>query len=141
MLTLRREFGVAEVEADPEAGGLVEQGPGVWTGHLGLEEVVELGPVVGPPAGKEGGEGQFGEHDEIAAGVGSLAQQRHEPFDDLGPGVVTLDGAGLGCADGDDAAQEGTPPSRVARSTASMTWSSTSAPAMRSSASVCSAGL
>ena len=94
------QLGIAEVKTHSEAGRLVEQGLSLGTGHLGLEEVVELGDVGRPPAGEEGGKRQFGEHDKITVRVGPPAEQDQEAFHHLGAGVVSLDGTHLSRADG-----------------------------------------
>ena len=71
-------------------------GPGID----GLVEVVELGDVVDEPAREERRQRQLGEHDEVAAPVGRLGQQREQPLDDVLAGVGALDRAELGRTDG-----------------------------------------
>ena len=73
-VTVRGQLGVPQVEAHAQSLGLVEQGAGLGTRHLGLVEVVGLGQVVDPPAGEERGQGQFREHHQVAASVGTAVQ-------------------------------------------------------------------
>ena len=61
--------------------------------------MVELGDVVDEPAREERRQRQLGEHDEVAAPLGGLAQQREQPLDDVLAGVGPLDRPELGGTD------------------------------------------
>ena len=101
------QLGVAEAEADAEAARLVEQRLRLGPRHRGLVEVVELGDVGDEPAGEERRQRQLGEHDEVAAPVGRLGQQREHPLDDVLAGVGSLDRTELGRTDGQQASGHG----------------------------------
>ena len=138
------QLGVAEAEPDAEARRLVEQRLACRRrGISRLEEGVELVWSVEEPAGEERRERELGEHDELAPAVGGLAQQREQPLDHLARacrsrcdrphlrGARRVSGRGV------------TPSLRSPRRRGCehAPASSTLAPASRSAASVCSAGL
>ena len=104
---LLRKLAVAEVEADSEPGGLVEQGPGLGSRHLALEETVDLGLILHPPAGKEARERDLGEDHELAARCARLAKQLDHAFDDVRTALVTAGRPELGPAHGHDTGHAG----------------------------------
>ena len=71
---LARELGVAEVEADAEVSGEIEQRRGRGVRHLALEPGVDLREVVVPVAREEGGERQLREDHQPGAHAVRLAQ-------------------------------------------------------------------
>ena len=60
------QLGIAEIEADAELAGEIEQLPGLGIGHLALEIAVDLALVLHPPAREERRQRQLGEDDEAA---------------------------------------------------------------------------
>lgn len=68
--------------------------------HGVLEERLDLGLVVDPPARKEGRKRQFGEHRDFSAGGGRSFQKRDEPVHRLGALRALLDRACLADRDG-----------------------------------------
>ena len=128
------ELRVPEVEADAEPRRFLEQRTGLVTRHVAFEERQHL-VVVEVPAREERGERELGEHHEVGAARGRVAQQREEALDHLGSGLGARDRPHLCGRDGELAAHV------VAPASSSITCSSTSAPAASCSSSVCSAGL
>jgi hypothetical protein len=96
-----RELRIAEVEADPESGGLIEQRRGLRARHLGLEEGIDLGRIFHVPAGKEGRQGELRKDHQIGVPALCLAHEREQARDGRCPGLVPRDGAELGGRDGD----------------------------------------
>ena len=90
------EFGVAEVEADAQFGGGLEQDAGLGARHLAFEEGVDLLVGLEPPAGEEGGQGQLREHHQLRAAGGGLAHHLQQAGDAVGPGLAQRDRAHLG---------------------------------------------
>jgi hypothetical protein len=72
---LAAQLRVAQTEREPQAPRLVEQCPGLGAGHLSLEEGVDLGLVLHPPAREERGQGQLRKHHEIRATTVRLIEQ------------------------------------------------------------------
>jgi hypothetical protein len=62
---------------------------------------------------KEGHEGDFGEHDEIAAHGVPLAQQTEQPFHDISSRLVASHRTLLGGADGEDTGHQSALPSKA----------------------------
>jgi hypothetical protein len=93
---LLRQFGVTQIEPDPQFLRQIEERPGLRPWHLALEIVVDLGLIGHPPARKECRQRQFRKHDEGGAGRMRLAQHRHQPFDDRGAVVGEMDRPQLG---------------------------------------------
>ena len=133
----RSELRVSEHETDAESLRLVEQRLCVRAGHRSFEKRVDLGLLGHGPSREERGERELGEHHEVAPTRMRVAQQRQQPFDDIGAGMRSLHGPELRGADGHDAGHGSSPWS----ASASSVCNSTSAPASRSAASVDSAGL
>ncbi len=99
-VVVRRQLGVADVEADAELLGLVEQRLGFFRGDaLFKEPRVDLGLVLHPPARKEGGEREFGKHHEPGAHRMAFAQQLHQPLGGIGAAVGTVERPELGGGD------------------------------------------
>ena len=90
---------VAEVEPDTEPPGGVEEGPGLRSGHRGLEVRVRGRRVLEEVAGEEGGEGELREDHQPAAGARRPLHQVEQPADDFGSRLVGLDTADLGGGD------------------------------------------
>ena len=90
------QFGVAEVEAHPEALRLLEEGPRLRPRHLPLEEAIRLREIVVPVAGEEGGEGQLRVCHQPAAARRRLAHERDEPGHHLPAGFREMDRPELG---------------------------------------------
>ena len=104
-----RQLGIAEVKADAELAGEVEQGPGFGPRHLALEKAVNLGLVGHPPAREKRGQRQLGKDNERrAAGMG-LAHHRHQPLDDRRPIVGEMDRPQLGDGGSEFARHRDTP--------------------------------
>ena len=96
---LLRDLGVAEMEADLELGGELEQRPGRRVGHLLLEPAVDLGDLVVPVTREEGSERELRiDHELTARGV-RLAHQLHQPADHARPVVGEMDWPELRRAD------------------------------------------
>src|SRR5712664_2483580 len=65
MPALRRQLGIADGKADAERLGRLEERARLRPRHLALEEGVDLGRALQPPAREEGGKGKLGIDDEI----------------------------------------------------------------------------
>ena len=82
---LGRQFAIAEVKADAELAGQIEQGSRLRPRHLALEKAVDLGLVLDVPARKERRQRQFRIDDQVAAACARLAHQGHQPRHHLRP--------------------------------------------------------
>ena len=96
---LAGELGVAEAHAQAEPLGLVEQRCRFVVRHLALEEGIDLGLVGHPPAREERGQGELGEHHQLAAHAARFAEMRDHALDHVAPRVAALDRAHLRRAD------------------------------------------
>ena len=76
---LVHQFGVADIEADAELLGLLEQRRRFRPRHLGLVIAVELGFVFDHPAREEGGEGKLGKDDQFGPPALGFAHHGHQP--------------------------------------------------------------
>src|SRR5207249_3426411 len=90
-MAIGRLLRVAEAEAEAEPPRLVEERLRFRPGHLGLEEGVDLGLILHPPARKERRQRELGEHDQLRAARLRLVQQREQALDDVGATVGALD--------------------------------------------------
>src|SRR3546814_2105176 len=90
------QFGKAEVEADAEFAGEIEQRLCLRARHAGLEEARDRLVVFHPVAREEGGEREFGKNHQPRTTAVRLAQQRDQAFDDSGAGIGEMDRAELG---------------------------------------------
>src|SRR5579875_1844407 len=146
-VVLGGQFGVAQAEAHPEVGGLVEERLGVAPGHARLVPGVRVLDGVDPPSGEKGGQCQLGKHDQLRPPGVAGVEEVDEAADNRLPALVAADGVHLGGGHGDDAIAGGRhlgrPPSvwRSSLARASSVWSSTLAPASTWSRWVNSAGL
>ena len=61
--------------------------------------MIVTGDVVGVPPGKEGGEGELGEHDQFTATLGAVTQHLEQALDDGLSGFVFGDRTELGGPD------------------------------------------
>ena len=85
---VRRELGVADVEADAELARLVEQRPRLRARHFALEiAAVDLRRILHPPAREERGEGELREDDKPGAHAVRFAQQVDEALRSGGAAV------------------------------------------------------
>ena len=138
----RWQLGEAQREADAQVAGLVEQRLGVGPGHLGLEEGVDVGLVVEPPAGEERGQGQLGEGHQLGAVGRRLRAAGRSAARPPRPGVsARATGPSWAAATRSSRVMAPVRPPVGSRPGSSSTSSSTLAPASRSSGWVCSAGL
>jgi hypothetical protein len=96
---LTRELGVAEVEADAEVPGEIEQRRGRGVRHLALEPGVDRREVVVPVAREEGGERQLREDHQLRPHAVGLAQHRAQAPDHARAVVREVDRAELGRRD------------------------------------------
>ena len=102
VLSVRGALGVAEIEADLEFAGAVEQALDGRVGHGGFEVGLEF-VAAEQPAGEEGGESEFGEDGELCAFAGGAFEQVDHAGEDGFAGVGALVGSHLGGGDADDA--------------------------------------
>jgi hypothetical protein len=98
--TLGRELGIAEVEADPQLFGLVEQGLRLLRRNAFFKVLrIDVGLVLHPPARKEGGERELGKDDELRAHAVRFPQQVHESFHGDGARIRLVERPELGGGD------------------------------------------
>jgi len=69
---LRCQFGIPEIEPDPEFRRQIEKRPRCRSRHLGFEPAVHLGPVFRVVTREKSGQGQFGKDDDIGVGGGGF---------------------------------------------------------------------
>ena len=86
---------IAQAEAHREALGLREQRRRLVGRHLLLEEGIDLGLVLHPPARKERGERELGKHHELASHALRLAQMGDQPLHHVAAAMAALDGTHL----------------------------------------------
>ena len=89
------KFGVAQAEAHREPLGLGEQRRRLVGRHLLLEEGIDLGLALHPPAREERRERELGKHHELAAHALGFAQMGNQPLDHVAAGMAALDGTHL----------------------------------------------
>ena len=97
------EFGVADVEADVQFAGAVEEGLGVGVGHGAFEVGVEFLGVGEEPAREESGEGEFGEDDERGFFGGGGFEEGDQALHGVAAGVGFLDAGHLGAGEAEGA--------------------------------------
>ena len=103
--------GVSEMEADSEPPRGVEEGTGLRPRHGGLEEAVNLAPVLEVVPREESGERQLRKHDQAATAGGRPLEQTQEARHHLRPGLRGLDSTKLGRGNAEDAHPDAQPPS------------------------------
>ncbi|MNT40125.1 hypothetical protein D3C72_1764190 [compost metagenome] len=100
---LDRQLRVAQVKADAQLAGGLEQHPGLRARHLAFVEGVDLGGIFHIPAREEGRQRQLWKYHQLATHCVGLAQVREQALDDVPARVAALDGAKLRGRDIDDA--------------------------------------
>ena len=89
------QFGITEIEPDPEFLREIEERPGCRIRHIALEPAVDFLLIGHPPARKKRRQRQFGKDNKPRAVAVRLAQQRAEPDNDRLAAVGAVNGTEL----------------------------------------------
>ncbi|MNT39751.1 hypothetical protein D3C72_1760230 [compost metagenome] len=96
LAAFRRQFGIAQVEADAQFARRVEQRLHVGVGHGLLEKALHRFRVFHPVARKERRQRQLGKHHELRLAGRGFAHHLDQAAHDRRAGVGKVDGAHLG---------------------------------------------